>query len=463
MSSGSPDAPHILLVDTESEEAHYLHRVLGDHGFDVKWAQDGDGALDLLDRDPFGAVVCELLSQRIDGLRVLHLAQTRNPNMCVVLLASDPGLEPVTEAMRAGAHDVHMRPVNVEKLLAVLDRGISHQKLVHAVSDLQSRLDAKYGFSGLVGRSALMIAVFERIHQLAPTRATILLQGETGTGKELVAQAIHQNSARKDAPFVKLHCAALAEGVIESELFGHERGAFTGALTARKGRFEIADGGTLLLDEIGEISPRIQTKLLRVLQEQEFERVGSSRSIRVDVRLIASTNRNLADMVGEGTFREDLYYRLDVVRIDLPPLRERHDDIPLLADAFVREANAEHGKNVRGLTRAAMDRLTAYPWPGNVRELRNCMEGMVVLAGTRRTLDVEDLPSSMRTAPVAGMMAIPIGTDLQEIERIAIEETLAACSNDKRRAARMLGIGLSTLYRKLADYGLTGARTTSSR
>jgi DNA-binding NtrC family response regulator len=448
------DASRVLLVDRDTEEARYLHLVLGDQGFEVVWVHDAESAYEVLDREPVGAIVAELQAPRIDGLRLLEVARARNPEITVVFLTASPSIERATEAMRAGAYDVQIRPVNVEKLLAVLDRGFSHERLVHVVSDLQSRLDAKYGFAGLTGRSASMVAVYERIRQLAPTRASVLLCGETGTGKELVAQAIHQNSPRKDAPFVKLHCAALAEGVIESELFGHERGAFTGAVSARKGRFEIADGGTLLLDEISEITPRIQTKLLRVLQEQEFERVGSNRPIRVDVRLVTATNRDLTDMVKAGTFREDLYYRLNVVRIDLPPLRERREDIPLLVDAFIRDANAEHGKQIRGVTRAAMDLLMTHRWPGNVRELRNCIEGMVVLAGNRRTLDVADLPQTLRNTREPGVFTINVGMSLSEIERTAIVETLAATGQDKRRAAQMLGIGLSTLYRKLHEYGI---------
>ncbi len=457
MSSSAVDAPRVLLVNPDTEEGRYLYLVLGDRGFEVLWAHDGESAFDVLDREPVAAVVSELQAPRIDGLRILEVARARNPAVSAIFLTASPSLERTTEAMRAGAYDVQTRPANVDKLLAVLDRGISHERLIHTVSDLQSRLDAKYGFAGLTGRSAQMVAVYERIRQLAPTRATVLLVGETGTGKELVAQAIHQNSPRKDAPFVKLHCAALAEGVIESELFGHERGAFTGAVSARKGRFEIADGGTLLLDEISEITPAIQTKLLRVLQEHEFERVGSNRPVRVDVRLIAATNRDLADMVALGAFREDLFYRLNVVRVDLPPLRERREDVPLLVDAFVRDANAEHEKQVRGLTRAAMDALMAHSWPGNVRELRNCIEGMVVLAGARRTLDVGDLPLALRHAREPGSFNVRIGTSLSEIERTAIVETLVACGQDKRRAAHTLGIGLSTLYRKLHEYGLHDA------
>ncbi len=454
MSSPSPDTPRVLLVNPDTEEGRFLCRVLGEHGFEVLRAHDAASAFDVLDREPVTAMVSELAAPRIDGLRILDVARARNPVISVVFLAAAPSIELTTEAMRAGAYDVQVRPVNVEKLLAVLDRGISHERLVHVVSDLQSRLDAKYGFAGLTGRSAQMVAVYERIRQLAPTRATVLLVGETGTGKELVAQAIHQNSLRTDAPFVKLHCAALAEGVIESELFGHERGAFTGAVSARKGRFEIADGGTLLLDEISEITPAIQTKLLRVLQEHEFERVGSNKPLRVDVRLIAATNRDLGEMVASGAFREDLFYRLNVVRVELPPLRQRREDVPLLVDSFIRAANQEHGKSVRGVTRAAMDLLAAHAWPGNVRELRNCVEGMVVLAGQRRTLDVGDLPLALRNARSPGSFSLRIGSTLAEMERTAIVETLVASGHDKRRAALMLGIGLSTLYRKLHEYDI---------
>jgi transcriptional regulator with PAS, ATPase and Fis domain len=300
-----------------------------------------------------------------------------------------------------------------------------------------------------------MIEVFEKIRQIAPTRATVLVSGETGTGKELIALAIHQNSPRRNDAFVKLSCAALSEGVIESELFGHEKGAFTGAVASRKGRFELADGGTLFIDEVSEITPAVQVKLLRVLQEREFERVGGSVTIGVDVRLIVATNQKLEPLVKTRKFREDLYYRLKVVTIEVPPLRERREDIPLLVEAFVREFNELHGKKVRGITRGATDFLMQHDWPGNVRELRNCIEGMVVFCPRERLLDVADLPEHLRTGKKRKQyFSITVGMTMQEVEKMALEETLKSVGYDKQKAAEILGIGLRTLYRKMKEYDI---------
>jgi transcriptional regulator with PAS, ATPase and Fis domain len=296
------------------------------------------------------------------------------------------------------------------------------------------------------------------IRQIAPTRATVLIQGETGSGKGLVAQTIHQNSPRRDAAFVTLNCASLAEGVIESELFGHERGAFTGAIQTHKGRFEIADGGTLFLDEVSEMSPATQAKLLRVLEDREFERVGGGRSIKVDVRLIAASNRDLEQCVRDRKFREDLFFRLKVVTLKLPPLRERRQDIPRLVEEFIREFNIEHDKSMTGISRGAMDLLMQYHWPGNVRELKNTIEGMVVLSASGRMLDVSDLPEhilgQVHTAMPDGDIRIRVGMTMEEIEKVAIEHTLRSVGYDKQKAAELLGIGLRTLYRKQKRYRL---------
>jgi two-component system, NtrC family, response regulator HydG len=335
---------------------------------------------------------------------------------------------------------------------------LSLQRLAFEVTDLHRRLDQRYGFHNLIGNSRGMVAVYNMIRQIAPTRATVLIMGETGTGKGVAAQTIHQNSPRRDAPFVTLNCASLAEGVIESELFGHERGAFTGAVQTHKGRFEIADGGTLFLDEVSEMSLATQAKLLRVLEDREFERVGGSRSIKVDVRLLAATNRNLDQYVKEGKFREDLFFRLKVVTIKLPPLRERRQDIPRLVEAFMREFNIEHDKSITGISRGAMDILMQYHWPGNVRELKNTIEGMVVLSPTGRSLDVSDLPEhilqQVHTEGPNGDIHIRVGMTMEEIEKVAIEQTLRSVGYDKQKAAEILGIGLRTLYRKQKRYRL---------
>jgi two-component system response regulator HydG len=451
--------PQALIVAKDADDIKELQAALDSWGFKTVWAKDGEAGYNVLDGPQVvHALITELNVHRIDGMRLLSVAKQRNPEICVIMLASEAHIELATEAMRQGAYDFQTKPLNLKKIKAVLDRGLSLQRLALEVTDLHRRLDQRYGFHNLIGNSPGMVAVYNLIRHIAPTRATVLITGETGTGKGVVAQTIHQNSSRRDAPFVTLNCASLAEGVIESELFGHERGAFTGAVQTHKGRFEIADGGTLFLDEVSEMSLATQAKLLRVIEDREFERVGGTRPIKVDVRLIAASNRDLEQGVREGRFREDLFFRLKVVPIKLPPLRERRGDIPRLVEAFMREFNLEHEKYITGISRGAMDLLMQYYWPGNVRELKNTIEGLVVLSPSGRMLDVSDLPeqilrqvgSEMR----AGDIHLRVGMTMEEIEQIAIEHTLRSVGYDKQKAAEMLGIGLRTLYRKQKRYRL---------
>jgi DNA-binding NtrC family response regulator len=445
----------VLVVDGETPDTRRLIAFLEANGYEVLWARDGEAAHNILESEPVNVIISELRVHRIDGMRLLSIAKARNPEICVIVITKEADVELATEAMRQGAYDFQAKPLNLEKIRAVIERGISHQKLVVEVTDLHTRLDTRYGFENLIGNSRGMIEVFEKIRQIAPTRATVLVSGETGTGKELIALAIHQNSPRRNEAFVKLSCAALSEGVIESELFGHEKGAFTGAVASRKGRFELADGGTLFIDEVSEITPAVQVKLLRVLQEREFERVGGSSTVSVDVRLIVATNQKLEPLVKGKKFREDLYYRLKVVTIEVPPLRERKEDIPLLVEAFIREFNELHGKKVKGITRGATDFLMQHDWPGNVRELRNCIEGMVVFCPRERLLDVADLPEHLRTGKKRKQyFSITVGMTMQEVEKVALEETLKSVGYDKQKAAEILGIGLRTLYRKMKEYDI---------
>jgi DNA-binding NtrC family response regulator len=451
--------PRALVVAKDSDDVRELLAVLDSWGFKTIWAKDGEAGYNVLDGpEVLHALITELNAQRIDGMRLLSVAKQRNPEICVVMIAGEADIDLATEAMRQGAYDFQTKPLNLMKIKAVLDRGLSLQRLAFEVTDLHRRLDQRYGFHNLIGNSPGMVAVYSMIRQIAPTRATVLIMGETGTGKGVAAQTIHQNSSRRDAPFVTLNCASLAEGVIESELFGHERGAFTGAVQTHKGRFEIADGGTLFLDEVSEMSLATQAKLLRVIEDREFERVGGTRLIKVDVRLIAATNRDLEQQVKEGKFREDLFFRLKVVSVKLPPLRERRQDIPRLVEAFIREFNTEHDKDITGISRGAMDLLMQYRWPGNVRELKNTIEGMVVLSAGGRMLDVSDLPEHLlRQVDVqmpAGDMHVRVGMTMEEIEKIAIEHTLRSVGYDKQKAADILGIGLRTLYRKQKRYQL---------
>jgi len=451
--------PQALVVAKDSDDITELLAALDSWGFKTVRAKDGEAGYNVLDGPGMiHALIAELNAHRIDGLRLLSVAKQRNPEICVIMIASEADIELATEAMRQGAYDFQTRPLNLKKIKAVLDRGLSLQRLAIEVTDLHRRLDQRYGFHNLIGNSRGMMAVYNMIRQIAPTRATVLIMGETGTGKGVAAQTIHQNSSRRDAAFVTLNCASLAEGVIESELFGHERGAFTGAVQTHKGRFEIADGGTLFLDEVSEMSLATQAKLLRVVEDREFERVGGTRLLKVDVRLIAATNRNLEQHIKEGKFREDLFHRLKVVTIKLPPLRERKQDIPRLVEAFLREFNLEHEKSITGISRGAMDLLMQYHWPGNVRELKNTLEGMVVLSASGRMLDVSDLPEhilrQVDTEGPAGDIYLRVGMTMEEIEKIAIEHTLRSVGYDKQKAAEMLGIGLRTLYRKQKRYRL---------
>ncbi|MBI4365086.1 MAG: sigma-54-dependent Fis family transcriptional regulator, partial [Candidatus Latescibacteria bacterium] len=459
--------PRALIVDKDSSETTQLVAFLTENGFEVHWAKDGEQAFNVLDRPvpetagaPQGAgpevLITELRAHRVDGMRLLEIAKTRNPEVCAILIADGGTVELATDAMRQGAYDFQLRPLNFPKLLAVIQRALSHQQLVGRVSDLTERLDVRLNVPNLTGSSRVMQELAAKVIQIAPTRATVLIHGETGTGKELIAQAIHQLSPRKNERFVKLQCAELSANIIESELFGHEKGAFTGADQQRKGRFELADQGTLFIDEISEIPPAIQTKLLRVLQDRQFERVGGNETVKVDVRVIAATNRRLDLMAAREEFREDLYYRLRVIQLEVAPLRERKEDIPPLVEVFIREFNREHGRRVTGITRGVADRFMEYDWPGNVRELRNTIEEMVVFAQGKRPLEVTDLPIPLREhrAASAEDLNVSVGMSMHEIERRAIEATLRSVGHDKQKAAKILGIGLRTLYRKQKEYGL---------
>lgn len=446
----------VLLVDPDPALSREILAHLEDEGYEVECVDDGEKAYNRLDARPFDVLITELHTRRIEGMRLMAVALDRNPDMVVILITEEPDVERATEAMRQGAYDFQTKPLNLAKLEAVVQRGVGRQRLVLESHELRRRLDEQYGLGSLIGKSRQMVRVYNQVRQVAPSRGTVLIHGETGTGKDLIAQAIHNNSPRRDAAFVKLNCASIPEALVESELFGHVAGAFTGATQTRKGRFELADGGTFFLDEVAELSPALQSKLLRVLENRQFERLGDSRTMTVDVRLIAATHRSLEQMVQEGTFREDLYYRLNVVTIDVPALRTRREDIPLLVDHFIREANQANDKQVDGITRNAVDILMRYEWPGNVRELRNIIEGMVIMARGNKTLDIGDVPEHLRRSvqPEVSEIRIPTGVSMQEVERIVIEETMKACGFNKETAAKTLGIGLRTLYRKLKEYDI---------
>jgi DNA-binding NtrC family response regulator len=450
--------PRVLVVGRRTPEIQALVAYLDEREYAVTWARDGEAAYNALETSHFDAMVAELRPQRIIGLRLLSLARQRSPEICVVLLASQSpdDIELATEAMRLGAYDFQLAPWNLRKLGAVIERGLSHQALVVKFSELHRRVEGRFGIHSIIGNTPEMVAIYNRIRETAPTVASILVLGEPGTGKELVAQAIHQASPRRDERFVTLDCTATTAELVEAELFGVEKDALAQTPHERRGRLEIADGGTLFLDEIGDLPLPVQSKLLRYLTEGSFERVGSTDPRRADVRLICASSRDLAARVDAERFRLDLYYRLNVVTLSLPPLRARRSDIPLFVEAFIRRFNQEHGKDVQGMTRGALDRLMSHDWPGNVRELKNTIEGLVALSSGHDLLDVADLPSSLRDIGTGGpAVVLPVGTPMREIERQTIEATYVHSGRDKAETARVLGIGLRTLYRKLKEYGIS--------
>ncbi len=443
--------PIVLIVDDEKNIREGLARALR-RSYEVLTAEGGQAALNVLANQPVDVMLSDLRMPGMDGLTLMKRALANSPHLICILLTAYGNIETAVEAMRQGATDFLTKPVNLDQLELVLKRVLRSRKAETENRQLREQLDTKYGMENIIGNSPPMQAVFDTVRQVASSRATVLIQGESGTGKELVARAIHQLSARKHGAFVPVHCAALSSTLLESELFGHEKGAFTGAAEQRKGRFEMADGGSLFLDEIGEIDANVQVKILRALEERQFERVGGQQMVSVDTRLIAATNRDLKKMVDEGTFREDLFYRLYVVAVRLPPLRERTGDIPLLLRHFLDEFNRENGREVEGFSPDALDLLTRYRWPGNVRELRNAVEQMVVLARSVR-IGVRDLPAQIRqSGTFPGRAGDGSGT-LADLEKQAVLQALEAAGGNRTKAAEKLGISRRTLHRKIAEYG----------
>ena len=450
-SRANAERGRILVVDDETNARTALSELLGDEGYDVEMAADAFKAMGKLASFSPHLILTDLRMPGMDGIELMKKIRGRNESCAVVVMTAFGAVDTAVEAMRAGAVDYLTKPLNFEELLIVTERALEQQKLRTQVDQMRQRLAERVRHGNIVGSSAPMQRVFDVIEQVAPSRASVLITGESGTGKELVAEAIHQRSPRSSGPFVKLHCAALAETLLESELFGHERGSFTGAVARRDGRFQVADGGTLFLDEIGEISPSVQVKLLRFLQEQEFERVGGDQTISVDVRIIAASNRDLESEVKAGRFREDLFYRLNVVNIDMPSLRDRPADISLLVDHFLRKYARENGKSVTGYTQEALARLASYNWPGNVRELENAIERAVVM--TRSELvGADSLPHSIIPAPTAdGAPPIP-GSTLEELEKYAIIRTLESTGGSTSKAAHILGVSVRKIQYKLHAY-----------
>lgn len=443
----------ILVIDDEKNIREGLGTAFELEGYEVRLASNGQEGLDQIAKGDIDLVVTDLRMDGISGEEVLRRVTTQNPGIPVIVLTGHGSIDAAVDAMRNGAYDFLTKPLNLDQLLMIAKRALQGRELSLQHKELKAQVDQTKSLEGMIGKSASMQKIAELIKKVAPSKASVLITGESGVGKEVVADAIHALSPRKDHECVKVHCAALSETLLESELFGHEKGAYTGADQMAKGRFELAHNSTIFLDEIGEIDQATQVKLLRVLQEKKFERVGGEKTIEVDARVIAATNKNLEELVQQGKFREDLFYRLNVVRIEVPPLRERKDDIPLLITRFLKEFEGEAadlGKTITGVDNRARSALYKYDWPGNVRELRNCIESAVVMcSGGEITLD--DLPPTIRGATAAESITIPAGATLDEAEKIVIEQTLAANKGNKSKTAEVLGIGRKTLQRKLGE------------
>ena len=444
------DQATLLVADDDAAVRLSLERTLTREGYGVVLAPDGQAALDRLRQGGIDLLLSDLKMPGLTGLELLRLAKEVAPDVDVILLTAFGTVEEAVRAMKDGAIDFLTKPLQRAQLLRVVRQALERRSLIQQNRALQQRLDDLLRQGNMIGVSPAFKQMMTLIRQVADSSATVLIQGESGTGKELVARAIHDGSPRHAGPFVAVNCAALPETLLESELFGYEKGAFTGAAGRKEGRFELADGGTLFLDEVADLSPLTQPKILRVLQEGEFERVGGTRTIRVDVRIVAATNQDLAQMVKERRFREDLFYRLNVITVNVPPLRERREDIRVLAQHFLRVYAAKNNRKLEGFTDEALRRLEAYAWPGNVRELENVIERGVVLARSAQ-MDVADLPPEIAGAtPLPeGVLSVRIGTPLAEVEQRLLEETLRVTKGNKTLTARLLGIDPRTVSRKL--------------
>ncbi len=449
----------VLIVDNDSSHAQAMKETLDRVGYNCTLATSGPEGKKKIESDAFDVIVTDLVMNEVDGMQILTAARESLPDCQVIVVTGHASVPKAVEAMQQGAFNFLEKPLNLDRLRAVTEKAADAVRLLLANANLQQRLDHKFGFEGFVYSSEQMEKVIERVRRVAATDATVLISGATGTGKELIAQALHQNSKRKKKPFVALNCAALSEHLLESELFGHVRGSFTDAAADRVGRFEYAHGGTLFLDEVGDMPMPTQIKLLRVLENGEITRIGENKPMQVNVRILSATNRNLEDLVEDGTFRRDLYHRLKVVTVELPPLKDRRDDIIPLIDHFRKIFAKKHSKTVKGLTNDASRLLFDYEWPGNVRQLRNFVESMVVVDADG-TLDTDDLPteldpSELRDTPPADGPSGLIGRSMDEIERWAIEQTLKLAGGNREETSRILGIGARTLYRKLKEYDIS--------
>ena len=448
--------PKILIVDDEASHRQMLRAVLSAERYEIHGAENGQAAIAGVANQFYDLILMDIRMAGLSGIEALKEINHLSPGIPVIIMTAYASVDTAVEALKAGAYDYITKPLDIDELKLLVEKALQFHHLEQENLLLKERLNDRFDFSNIIGRSRSMQDVFETIGLVAPSEATVLITGESGTGKELIANAIHQNSPRKDRPFIKINCAALQETLLESELFGHEKGAFTGAIASKKGRFQLAHNSSIFLDEIAEMAPVTQAKILRVLQEREFESVGGTRTTKVNTRLIAATNKNLEEEIQTGRFREDLYYRLNVVRIDVPPLRDRQDDILLLTDFFLKSYAEKNRKLLKGFTPRATDLLIRHEWPGNVRELENVVERAVIMARGEMITPMEfpemlkKLDDELKTTSVN----LEPGRSLKEVEKEMILRTLEETAGNRTHAANILGISRRTLQMKLKEYGI---------
>lgn len=449
--------PNVLVVDDDTAHRTMLRALVSGWGYDIAEANDGSVAIELVKEGPYDLILMDIRMLKVSGLEAMEQIKAFNPAIPVIIMTAYSSVETAVAALKNGAYDYLTKPLDFDKLRITMARAVEHLRLKEENKRLKEHLGQRFDRQNIVGNSPALTQLLETVSQVAPSEATVLITGESGTGKELIAGALHYNSARHEGPFIKINCAAITETLFESELFGHERGAFTGADRQKDGRFLLANGGTLFLDEISEMPPAMQVKLLRVIQEREITRVGGDQVLPVDVRLIAATNKDLLEAISENQFREDLYYRLNVVQLEVPPLRERREDIPLLVQFFLEQFSQKNRKDTQGISPGAMDRMLRYDWPGNVRELMNAVERGVVMARSPY-LEEADIPAIMPPDaaghPQPRTESAYTGLPLEQVEKSAILQTLSAAGGNKSEAARQLGITRKTLHKKLKSYGI---------
>ena len=445
----------ILIVDDEPTHLKMLETVLTAEGFELQKANDGQTAIEAVEERFYDLILMDVRMSRMDGIEALKRIKEISPGIPVIIMTAYASVNTAVDALKSGAYDYLTKPLDIDELKILVQKALRHQQLEKENIFLKEQLKGRFDFSNIIGQSPMMLHLFETISLVAPSDATVLITGESGTGKEIIANAIHQNSLRREKPLIKVNCAALPETLLESELFGHKKGAFTGALKRRQGRFQLAHEGTIFLDEIAEMAPSTQAKILRVLQEREFEPLGGSSTIKVDTRVIAATNKDLKSEIQEGRFREDLYFRVNVVMLNVPPLRERREDIPLLADFFLKQYAEKNQRLIKGFTPLATDLLMRFDWPGNVRELENVTERAVIMA-RGDVITPDEFPETLRSLdPDLKKTSIDLspGRSLKAVEKEMILRTLEDTNGNRTHAAKILGISRRTLQLKLKDYG----------